>query len=224
MLGYNSAIIRKMIFDSEISPKYIDSVERAFSVILEKGDENHRLIANEILASELLIRVAPEKDIRASGITGLISSRRTNDKIESERLSIREALGEIYIAIAEETIDLGGQRGCEGTMVHEGQHAYDFAQVISSFSEADRYPLSMFDPNLYEMEWEAHTTSANYMLRIGIEEYLQEGLELMLLKNENGVCTVCKDGINRRLRESYRLDAVENQGKTASQMMRIYPK
>lgn len=213
-----------MKFDSEVSPKYIDSVERAFAVIVEKGNESHRLIAREILASELLIRIAPADEIRASGITGLISSRKTNDKIESERLSVREALGEIYIAIAEETIDLGGQRGCEGTLIHEGQHAYDFAQVIASFSEADRFPLSVFNPTLYEMEWNAHKTSGEYMLRIGLEDYLQEGLDLMLLKNEDGVCRVCDDGINRRLKENYRLDALENQGKTTSQMMRIYPK
>lgn len=213
-----------MTFDSDISPRYIDSVEKAFAVILEKGDENHRLTAGEISASGLLIRIAPAAQIRASGITGIISTRKTNDKIKSERLSVREALGEIYIAIAEETIDSGGQRGCEGTLVHEGQHAYDFARVISSFSEADRYPLSVFDPTLYEMEWKAHKTSGDYMIRIGLEEYLQEGLDLMLLRNENGICKVCDEGINRRLRKNYGLDAVGNQGKTASQMMRIYPK
>lgn len=217
-------LVFEMRFDSEIFPKYIDSVERAFAVILEKGNENHRLIAREILASELLIRIAPAEDIRASGITGLISSWRTNDKIQSERLSVRESLGEIYIAIAEETIDLGGQRGCEGTLIHEGQHAYDFAQVIASFSEADRFPLSVFNPTLYEMEWNAHKTSGEYMIRISLEDYLREGLDLMLLKNEDGVYGICEDGINRRLKENYRLDALENHGKTASQMMGIDPK
>jgi hypothetical protein len=213
-----------MKFKSSVAQKYRQSVEDAFAVILEKGNEMQRFIAKEILASEMLMNVAPVSEINASGITGLINSLKTNSRIDSERLNLREALGEVYIAIAEETIDLGGQRGCEGTLIHEGRHAYDFAQTISSFSEADVNPLSIFNPTLYELEWEAHKTSGDYMIRIGQEEYLKEGLELMILKNENGVCEVCDDGINRRLHENYHLDLENNPGKTAAKLLRLNEK
>lgn len=213
-----------MRFKPTVSSKYQKSVEDALTVIIEKGNKMQSFIAKEIIASEMLINVAPVSEIRASGITGIINSRRTNERISSERLSLREALGEVYIAIAEETIDIGGQRGCEGTLIHEGRHAYDFAQTISSFSDADVNPLSVFNPTLYELEWEAHKTSGDYMIRIGRAEYLDEGIQLMILRNENGVCEVCNDGIKRRLSESYRLEEFGNQGATAADILGLSQK
>src|SRR2546428_147534 len=117
-----------MKFDRGINNKYRQSVEDAFATIMEKGDDLHRYYMNEIIESRMLVRVKPVKKVNASGITGLINSIKTNLRLGTERLSLRDALSEVYIAIAEETIDNGGQRGCEGTFVHEGRHAYDFAQ------------------------------------------------------------------------------------------------
>lgn len=208
-----------MKFKPNISLTYRKSVEDAFAVMLEKGNEMQRFIAKEILASEMFLNISPVSEVCASGITGVIDVRKTNERIASERLGLREALGEIFIAIAEETIDLGGQRGCEGTMIQEGRHAYDFAQVISSFSDIDVNPLSIFNPTLYELEWEAHKTSGDYMIRIGREEYLDEGIQLMILKNENGVCEVCNDGIKRRLSENYHLNEVSAKGATAAEIL-----
>ena len=120
-----------MKFEKGIAKKYRKSVEDAFDVMLEKGNDSHREVAELILDSKMLVRVGPVSKINASGVTGLIDTGDTNDRIEDEKLSVEEALDEIYIAIAEETIDTGGQRGCEGTFVHEGQHAYDFAEALS---------------------------------------------------------------------------------------------
>ena len=63
----------------------------------------HQLIATHILKSDMLVRVQPVSEINASGITGLIDPVETNERIEEEHLGLREALGEVYIAIAEET-------------------------------------------------------------------------------------------------------------------------
>ncbi len=184
-----------MKFDYGVAGRYRKSVEDAFDTILDKGNEFHRFLAGQILASDMLVRVRRVSEINASGVTGLINSGRTNNRIEDERLSLREALGEVFIAIAEETIDTGGQRGCEGTFVHEGRHAYDFAQTIESFSNADVNPLSVFDPTLYELEWEAHKTSGDYMLQIHLGEYIDEGLQLMILgRRDDGVCFVNNEG------------------------------
>jgi len=208
-----------MRFDKGIKKKYRQSIEDAFDVILDKGNDFHREMIESIIESEMLICVFPVSRVNASGITGVISARKTNDKIESERLNLEEAFGEIFITIAEETIDTGGQRGCEGTFVHEGRHAFDFAQTIASFSDADVNPLSVFDPTLYELEWEAHKTSGDYMLQIDRAEYLQEGLDLMILaRGEDGRCFVDDEGIRRRLRESYGLEEHGNRGNSVSQM------
>ena len=176
-----------MKFDCNIDKRYRQSVEDAFDAIMERGNDLHRHIAKHILKSDMLVRVQPVSQINASGITGLIDPRETNEKIADERLGLREALGEVYIAIAEETIDTGGQRGCEGTFVHEGRHAYDFARTIESLSNADVNPLSIFDPTLYELELEAHKISGDYMIRLGRDEYINEGLDLMILGREGEI-------------------------------------
>ena len=211
-----------MKFDKGIDKKYRKSVEDAFSTILEKGNDLQRLYMSEIMESDMLVRVKPVAEINASGITGAINTIKTNLKLASTRLSLREAFGEIYIAIANETIDTGFQRGCEGTFVHEGRHAYDFAQTITSLSNRDVNPLGVFNPTLYELEWEAHQTAGKYMLQINKPEYLDEGLGLMILgQNADGSYFVSDDGIRQRLRDSYGLAVDGNQGSLASEMLGI---
>lgn len=211
-----------MRFESDIDKKYRRSVEDAFATIVAKGNDFHRKMMKEIMASDMLVRVQPVSEINASGITGLISPVKTNYRLVSERMNLREALAEIYISIAEETIDTGGQRGCEGTFVHEGRHAYDFAQTLESLSNADVNPIGIFNPTLYELEWEAHKTAGDYMLCIDKPEYVDEGLQLMILCTAgDGGCTVSDDGIKQRLRDSYGLDLAGNQGSLATEMMGI---
>ena len=84
-----------MKFDRGIDKKYRQSVEDAFATIIEKGNDFHREMMHEIIESKMLIQVKPVKKINASGITGVINSVKTNLKMASERLSLREALGEI---------------------------------------------------------------------------------------------------------------------------------
>ena len=209
-----------MRFDKGIKRKYRDSVEAAFDTILALGTDFHREMIGEIMSSKMLVRVQPVSKINASGITGVIDAAAANDRVASGPMSVREALGFIYIAIAEETIDTGGQRGCEGTFVHEGRHAYDFAQSLASFSDAGVNPLSIFDPTLYELEWAAHKTAGDYMVAVDQQEYVDEGLQLMILGlGADGSCFVDDNGIRRRLSESYGLAIDGNQGSLASQMM-----
>lgn len=211
-----------MKFDRGIDKKYRQSVEDAFAVIMEKGDDLHRYYMNEIIESKMLVQVKPVSEINASGITGLINSVKTNLKLATTRLSLRDALGEVYIAIAEETIDTGGQRGCEGTFVHEGRHAYDFAQTLESMSNRDINPIGVFNPNLYELEWEAHQSAGKYMLCINKQDYLDEGLQLMILgRDQAGACIVSDDGIRQRLHDSYGMELGGNVGPLASEMMGI---
>ncbi len=206
-----------MKFDKGIAKKYRKSIKDAFDSILKNGDDEHRRVANAILDSKMTICVHPVSKVNASGITGLIDLGRTNQRIADERLSLVEALEEVFITIAEETIDNGGQRGCEGTLVHEGRHAYDYGRAIESFSNADVNPLGLFDPNGFELEWEAHVAAAKYMLLVGKDEYIQEGLDLMVLCREDEGCAVYPDGIKLRLKNSYGTDPFENPGTTMSE-------
>lgn len=209
-----------MRFDEGIAVKYRKSVDDALETIFSVGNEFHKRLADRILSSEMLVRVLPVSEVNASGITGLVDAGRTNDRIASERLNLLEAFGEVHITIAEETIDTGGQRGCEGTFVHEGRHAYDFARTIESFSHAGTNPLSLFDPTLYELEWEAHKTAGDYMLRVARDEYIDEGLQLMILaRHDDGACFVNEEGIQCRLRDSYGLDLKGEQGRRVSELL-----
>lgn len=214
-----------MKFAKGIDSNYGSSIEQAFATIIENGNDEHRSVVNLILDSKMLIRVEPVRRIHASGVTGLIDAGDTNDRINDERLSIAEAFDEIFITIAEETIDTGGQRGCEGTFVHEGRHAFDFAQTIASFSDSDVNPLSIFDPSLYELEWEAHRTSGEYMLRVDRDEYIEEGIQLMILgQNTDGGCFLNEEGIRSRLRDSYGLTSDVNLGPRASELLGLRQK
>jgi len=206
-----------MRFDHGIEKKYRQSVEDAFQTILDKGNETHRRTARLILDSEMLVCVFPVSKVRASGLSGVIDPSATNDRIESERLSLKEALGEVFITIAEET--LNSPRGTEGTFVHENQHALDFALVIESFSNADVNPLSVYDPTLYEMEWAAHIVSGQYMLQIGLDEYLNEGLDLLILERNESGCFLNHDGIRQRLKDNYGMEIGGNVGSLASEMV-----
>ncbi len=211
-----------MKFDKGIDKKYRKSVEDAFQTILDKGNDQHREVLNDIISSNMLVRVRPVSEINASGNTGLISSIKTNLRLLTERLDPQDALGEVCIAIAEETIDTGGQRGCEGTFVHEGRHAYDFAQTLTSLSNSDVNPLGIFNPRLYDLEWEAHQTAGKYMLCINKPDYIDEGLQLMILgQAADGTYFVNDDGIKQRLRDSYGLALDGNQGALATEMMGI---
>jgi hypothetical protein len=208
-----------MKFDKGIPKKYRRSIIDALASIIDNGNDDHRMVADLILGSDLLIQVKPVSEVKASGVTGVISPWSTQGKLDSS-MSLTEALGEIYICVAQETIDSGGQRGCEGTLVHEGRHAYDFARMIVSLSEADVRPLSVFDPTLYELEWEAHKTSAEYMMCIRRDEYLNEGLDLgILARTVDGSCFVSDDGISLRLKDNYKLSLDGNEGKLASEIV-----
>jgi hypothetical protein len=211
-----------MRFAKGIAAKYRQSIDNAFATILDKGDDQHRRVMNAILESDMRVQVGPVEQRNASGQTYMPNPVRANARLLTERLTLEDALREICIFIAEETIDMGGQRGCEGTFVHEGQHAYDFADAVSSYSNRDVNPLGVSDPSLFDLEWAAHQTAGRYMLRISKQEYLDEGIGLMILGiKDDGTYFVDDDGIRARLNDSYGLQQNGNTGPTAFRLMGI---
>jgi hypothetical protein len=210
-----------MKFEEGIDEKYRKAITDAINTIISVGNDSHRAVAAAIRDSNMLIRVDPVSKVQASGRTGVINWFFTNRRIDNEKLDINEALGEIYMWIASETID-AGPRGIEGTFVHEGRHAYDFARLISSFSDSDQNPLSIFDPTMYELEWAAHIAAGEYMLLVDKEEYVAEGCDLMILgRGDDGRCFLWEEGIKCRLRDGYGYTEVENPGKLTSEMLML---
>jgi hypothetical protein len=87
-------------------------------------------------------------------------------------------------------------------------HALDFARIISSFSKAAAEPDNVYDLSLYELERRAAITSAEYLVRIGLPDYIDDGLKLNLVKlDENGTPLIDMDGIESRMQNGYGLNA-----------------
>ena len=51
-----------------IDKKYRKSVEDAFATIIEKGNDFHRQMMNEIIESKMLVSVQPVSELNASGV------------------------------------------------------------------------------------------------------------------------------------------------------------
>jgi len=213
-----------MIFHDNVSPRYRSMVEDAVAVILEKGNDTHRRTIKALTRGDVEIRVVPLSKINVSGITGLVSRRNTNRQINDEPISFYEALGHVHITFSDWTFDTAGSRGVEGTLVHEGLHAFDFAEIISSFSRAETDPLDIFDLSLYELERRAAVTSAEYLSLIGKEDYIDEGMQLGLVGlDPDGVPFVDIEGIESRMQNGYRVNA-SDQGIMISRLLGIRPK
>lgn len=213
-----------MIFDDKVETKYRDAIEEAVETILDKGNKQQQNTAKLAKETDVLIRFVPLDEIKCSGVTGLTSSIKTNRRIQREFLTLEEAMGEVYIAFSDWCWDVAGQRGCQGTLVHEGLHAHDFAHIISSFSNAVEEPESVYDLTLYELERRAAITSAQYLVTIGKPDYIDDGLQLNLVKlDADGTPMVDMDGIETRMQNGYNLNKAEQGGKI-SDMLAIKPR
>lgn len=213
-----------MRFDSHIKPKYREAVEEAISVVIEKGNPGHVETAECIRDSKVKISFVPLKKINCSGVTGIINAGDTNKRIRNETIGLLEALDEVYIQFADWTFDVAGQRGCQGTIVHEGLHACDFARLISTLSNTDVDPLGIVDPTLYDLEHRAAVVSAEYLELIGEPDYIDDGLKLGLLAmGADGKPFIDMNGIDTRMRDGYGVTA-DNQGIQMTEMLGLKSK
>ncbi len=213
-----------MRFGNGVTPKYWAAIDEAIETILDKGNDGHKETARTLYASDISIDFVPLKEINCSGVTGLNNSRNTNKRIDREEMSVHDALGEVYIKLADWTFDVAGQRGCQGTIVHEGLHACDFARIISSYANANVDPLAVLDMSLYELEYRAAIKSAEYLVLIGEPDYIDEGKQLSLVDvGPDGKPFVDMGGILSRLQGSYNVNE-NDQGVMMSEMLGIRPK
>ena len=212
-----------MKFADDVQTKYRDAIEEAVETILEKGNKQQRNVARTAKETDLLIRFVPLAEINCSGVTGVIDNNKTNRRIKNERIEVEEAMGEVYIAFSDWCWDVAGQRGCQGTLVHEGLHAFDFARMISEFSKIEKGEENIYDLTLYQLEHRAAQISADYLVRIGKPDYIDDGLKLSLVcMDDAGKPCVDHDGIELRMQNGYGLNQ-SNQGAKISDILGIKP-
>ena len=213
-----------MLFGERVDSKYRDAIEEALDVILERGNEGHKQTARCIRESNVRINFVPLDEIKCSGVTGLNSMIRTNKRIQNGSIDFMDAFEEIHITFSDWTYDVAGQRVCQGTLVHEGLHACDFARIISSFSKAEKEPENVYDLSLYELEHRAAVASAEYLVLIGKEDYIDDGLKLSLVSlDASGQPFVDMEGIKIRMQNGYGLNE-DQQGIMISRMLGIRPR
>lgn len=213
-----------MKFADDVKTEYRDAMEEAVETILERGNKQQKNVARTAKETDLLIRFVPLAEINCSGVTGLIDNRKTNRRINRGRIEVEEAMSEIYIAFSDWCWDVAGQRGCQGTMVHEGLHAFDFARMISEYSKLEKGAKNNYDLTLYELEKRGAQISADYLVRIGKPDFIDDGLKLNLVcMNEEGKPCVDNAGIELRMQNGYGLNE-SNQGAKISDILGVRPR
>ena len=189
-----------MNFSDHVPTADQNRIVRALRDIKRFGDRFQTETAEFLTNTKIVIHLDMASEVGGSGSVQLYSARAAKRAVRKSELTVKEAAGFVRLNIARETIDGGGQRGIEGTFVHEGKHARDFALMLSTFSLGVKEKV--FDPTAFQREYSAHLTAAFYLMRRR-GEYTDEGVSLGILSREDGM--VYKKGIRARLRDNYGL-------------------
>lgn len=203
-----------MKFDESVPVSDRKRIRQALRDIKTYGNAQQRRTAGFIENSEISIYLGPAEKVGGSGSVLVDRIFAANWAIARGNLTVRQAAAFIRLNIARETIDTGGQRGIEGTFVHEGKHARDFALMLAQFSGGggQRY----FNPTAFQREYSAHLTSAFYLMRRG-GEYAAEGVGLGILSENEGKLSVNPEGIRARLKDGYGL-STDSPGKRLNEL------
>jgi hypothetical protein len=191
-----------MIFYENVPDLDRQRIKQALDDIKKYGDSFQAKIANFVEDTGLNIFLGLAQDVRGSGSVQLDNQADAINAVQQGNLSFEKAAGYVRLNIARETIDTGGQQGIEGTFVHEGKHAMDFAMMLSTFS--DGVEEKIFNPSAYQREYSAHLTAAFYLMRRG-GKYTDEGIGLGLLFRNGDKISVNRKGIRNRLKNNYGL-------------------
>lgn len=203
-----------MRFDASVPEIDRQRILRALGDIKKYGDSLQRKTAEFIEQSTISVYIGAAEKVGGSGSVYIDKVIPAQWAIYRGAISVLDAARFIRLNVARETIDTGGQRGIEGTLVHEGKHAQDFARMIAGFSAGKENKY--FDPTAFQREYSAHLTAAFYLMRRG-GEYAQEGIGLGILYQSGGKISVNRKGIRARLKNNYGL-TLEKAGKRLSNL------
>jgi len=203
-----------------------DKIKKAFNAILKYGTPLQKRIVRNIQRSDLLITVIANTG--ASGSSGVTNPAATQQRIDTQRLNVVQALGELTITIDSAT--LATQKGIEGTLVHETRHAWAQAKAISEFSYGDKI-ANPFDPDGFAIEYSAHKAYANYVVQANKlnhpdkQAFVNEALGMKVIEKIGNEIRVSERGIRDRLTSSYGgLNDTTNRGKKFSQNWGLTPR
>ncbi len=191
-----------MIFHENVPDIDRQRINQGLDDIKKYGDSQHKKIANFLEDTGIVIYLDVAAKVGGSGSVQLNDQKAAINAVQEGDLGFEDAAQYVRLNIARETIDTGGQRGIEGTFVHEGKHAMDFALMLSSFSKG--IEKKIFNPTAFHKEYSAHLTAALYLMRRG-GEYADEGIALGLLYRVGDKTKVNRKGIRSRLKNSYGL-------------------
>lgn len=194
-----------MIFHENVPSEDRERITQALGDIYKYGDEFHRATSTFLNENDIVVYLDVAAKVGGSGSVQLNDSSAARKAVGNGGLTVSEAAGYVRLNIARETIDTGGQQGIEGTFVHEGKHARDFALMLSTFSIGVQEKV--FNPTAYQREYSAHLTAAFYLMRRG-GNYVREGVSLGLLHASGDNVSVNKKGIRARLKNNYGLTSM----------------
>jgi hypothetical protein len=199
--------------------------EQELSNIVKYGTPKQRLIASNLKISNITFAI---ENVGGSGICFVTDSNKTQTKIDTQTLNEVQALGELTIKIHPVTSQ--SKIGLEGTLVHEGRHAYHMARSISEFSQNQKIKGQAYNPDFFTIEYAAHETYVEYVMqaiRLNHPEkqgFINESLTLGVTKWSGKKLVVDVAGIYRRLHSGYGYDGKTKTGGKFSDNCQVFPR
>jgi RHS repeat-associated protein len=208
------------VYDETVSEEQQRIIRQALENIAKFGNKEQRVIANWILKNNILITLVASAST-ISGSAGLQSGSAgaLSQRLQKGYLSKEEAASYLQIRLNEGIVGTSeiAQAALEGTLVHEGRHAWVDALSIQSIS-SDCGPRCYYSISQFTDEQKAFQSEATYLLsraNSGREAYKQVGLgangRYNFLSEENGRLKVNEEKIRNILSSEYNLNE-NNQG------------
>lgn len=211
-------------YAANVSEERQKQIRQALEEVANNGTRRQRMIANFILKSDVVIYLFKGGD---DGLTGVTDRNAANSAIASGFKNVREAGQFVQIGINEYNLGTSPDRAAalEGTLVHEGDHAFGLATTISELSSRTG---TFYNPTLHQSEYDAFVSEANYYLKRGRTNPVYNEVGLggrgsqweTVLQESNGKFKVNEAKINETLLRGYGVTR-ENPGRTSAERRRL---
>lgn len=190
-----------MLFHKSVSKNQIEKIIKALKTITEYGNNKSKRIANYMLNNDLEVFIGEANEIGGRGCVLILKEKNIQNEINSISISIDKSSEFLRLCLAKELFEKD-EKELEITLIHEGKHILDFAQMISTFSVGCKEKF--FNPTQFQHEFSAYLISAKYILQSD-ETYINTGLKLGLIRKRADSFCINQKGILEFLEKNYRL-------------------
>lgn len=200
----------------------MSNLTNAYAAILKYGTPKQREIITSIQKSSIRVLI---ENLSGSGSCGPTDPAATQYKVDAQKISELEALGELTLRI--NPVTEANNVGLEGTLVHETRHAYHQARAISEFSYIKNNP---YDPDGFVIEYAAHQAYGEYVMQAirlnhpDKQAFITESLSLGVTEKRGSAIIISDAGIRRRLLKGYKVNDTTQRGATFSTHYNIHPR